>query len=385
MSSSLSDTNYFNQANTSANVEDERVRVLVSILKQLDFNKIEQGAMMRWSVYLATFNATTRIVVPLGYHGEYEYALNVVPCKPGSLNALGQGQKRDDNSQLVDLITKSDAGQQITTALVIGRLQAIKDECSYRFQSHWIVVLDEHRVLWVLYAQYIDQLDIKKSSSGRSAIYLKEADIAFGADVHRGEVSVCIGNIDDITFNYWVELTNVNVDTDTKEWSTRSVSVSSIGDVGLPMFASGFRRLLSIDLTHVKVPKYKNRDFHHLVDKIRYVGFRKDLLDQNQHRVPDRQETEAAYLQVLLDKYQVWPLERLKKYGERALEEKQKLLREALEQVSTTSYITCHMLTKIKRRGGRRDDVEKYWKDIGAKYPALDVSVSCSLICCCLS
>lgn len=126
------------------------------------------------------------------------------------------------------------------------------------------------------------------------------------------------------------------VDVDIKQWRwcTRPSTIVNIEDVGTPIPATGLARLWSFDLASLIVSKYKGLNFSDVKHKIRYVKFRKDFNNDNRPRILDRETTEAAWVQRLITKYQDWdPSTLLRQYPEAEMQHKQRMLREAIEQV----------------------------------------------------
>ena len=107
-------------------------------------------------------------------------------------------------------------------------------------------------------------------------------------------------------------------------------------EIGLPMYPSGFHRLKRTDITAVRIPAY-SKDFFWVMNVLRYIGFCQNLINANKEGpLIDRRLAEAAWLHILLVKYQDWdPNELTARYGlGNELKEKKRRLQHALEQVS---------------------------------------------------
>jgi hypothetical protein len=108
-------------------------------------------------------------------------------------------------------------------------------------------------------------------------------------------------------------------------------------EIGLPMYPSGFHRLKRTDITAVRIPAYYGKDFFWVMNVLHYIGFCQNLINVNRGGpLIDRRLAEAAWLRILLVKYQEWdPNELTARYGMgNELKEKKKQLQHALEQVS---------------------------------------------------
>jgi hypothetical protein len=115
----------------------------------------------------------------------------------------------------------------------------------------------------------------------------------------------------------------------------------NLKDLGMPMYPSGFNRLMAVDLEGVKLRYYSKKDFFWVVNKLKY----NDLNALNKDVVLGRQVTEAAWLKVLLRTYTKWdPKELSKKFPGEEMKEKKRMLREALFEVSSCLYSIYSLL-----------------------------------------
>jgi hypothetical protein len=105
---------------------------------------------------------------------------------------------------------------QTQVALALGRLQE-NHHPNRAFKSHLIIMLDQTKLLWALYAKDIDC----KNHYHLGTAYDEKFDSAFGADkVH--ERVILLGSLDDIAFDDEKELRGVQVHA--LDWSAKSAT-----------------------------------------------------------------------------------------------------------------------------------------------------------------
>lgn len=83
-------------------------------------------------------------------------------------------------------------------AVALGRLNASHFDPDRVSQSHWIVFLDQTRLLWACYTYGIDGEDIKLGKNGRPGPYSAVEDGAFVADRARDQNVVFLGSLDEV-------------------------------------------------------------------------------------------------------------------------------------------------------------------------------------------
>jgi hypothetical protein len=128
-------------------------------------------------------------------------------------------------------------------ALALGRLNATRFDPDRVSQSHWIVFLDQTRLLWACCACYIDIEDIRVDN-GRPGPYSATVDGAFAADRARGQKVVFLGSLEEVGFVKGEELKPKvhDLDWDTSPVSREQILAMSRGD-GHPTLVSQQRKV----------------------------------------------------------------------------------------------------------------------------------------------
>lgn len=96
--------------------------------------------------------------------------------------------------------------------IVIGRLIAShhEEKGGLKAQSHWVVAMDQNKMLWVLYADNIDAKDLEER--GPKSIpreYNPVKDIAFGADPTKGDTAILLGRLGNLPMAKGAKLPHV--------------------------------------------------------------------------------------------------------------------------------------------------------------------------------
>lgn len=66
------------------------------------------------------------------------------------------------------------------------------------------------------------------------------------------------------------------------------------------------KTILQVDTSSLQLPKYKNKNFLHLKDGLRYISFVKDLDLSNPGLVIDRPAADCAWFKLLLASWYKW-------------------------------------------------------------------------------
>lgn len=114
--------------------------------------------------------------------------------------------------------------------------------------------------------------------------------------------------------------------------------------------------------------KDKKKKFFWIIDVLGYVAFCQNLVFANRStHVINKTTADGAWAYLLLLKYREWdPNELTRRYGEgHELEEKQRLLSEALEQVSLGTWVFFNGLLMATQRNG--DAAKEFWKKQAAR------------------
>lgn len=93
--------------------------------------------------------------------------------------------------------------------LVIGRLVASHHErkSGLKTRSHWVVAMDQIKMLWALYAEDIDAEDLKQSGpKSTPPEYNQSKDTAFEVDATKGYIAILLGKLEDLPMVEGVEL-----------------------------------------------------------------------------------------------------------------------------------------------------------------------------------
>jgi len=120
--------------------------------------------------------------------------------------------------------------------------------------------------------------------------------------------------------------------------------------IGTPLYPSSHARFLATDTSKVKVPAYAGLSFWKVVYQVGFKMFMGNIDDFHRRcglPLVDREEMEAAWYKLLLERFQLWDDgEMIRKFGARdALTKKQNALRDAMAQVPDSLY---YFLDKFK-------------------------------------
>lgn len=334
---------------------DQRPGEVIETLMDIDFDAIQQGALVDWSSLRFGIYRHEMVLIHLGSSGgadedqdsmqdidfdksEYKYAIRVAPLAPGSLNPIENDPQRLFSDCLVRLHIQmlGEAESSPRLAVPVGRLFVLQDGVPIVPQSRWVILLDQYKYLWILKANAVDWVDVEKTKSGETFGYKDAKDVFPGLGKQSNQLALSIQFLNCFPGEKDKPL-NVSVHS-IERWATSRSNDLNIGDIGVPLLPSTFRRLMQVDLIGYRIPIFRKYDFSQLVHIEGYIGFRNKIWDMNPSRRPGRELTEAAWLRINLQFYGKWTLENLHLHADpaKALRHQQKTLRTSISQVLTS-------------------------------------------------
>lgn len=328
-------------------------------LDALDFQHIESDDL----IALTKKIVKNGLVIPLGSLGLIDYFIECAQLRPGSLNNDGK-QTREERAHVPELLQKLaftnvngvEGAKSARLALPLGRLYANHHHENRFTQSRWIIMIDQTRLIWALYADGIDKDDADKKSNGNLYPYNGAWDTAFGANRAGGERVVLLGSISDIPFQEGQRLDHIRVQGGVG-WSTTPSEV----DLRKPLIdPSVVHRLLEIDTRLFDIPDstiFKCKNIFELEHDYGYWSFCWSVQNYNEVNgfVIGRTLVEGAWCKIV-----TWF------FKNSADGRKDVGLRKCVN-----SFNDC-----IAQSQGK--DGQKFWDKLEKKYPGLDVAVGLS-------
>ncbi|KAI9046725.1 hypothetical protein LZ554_009463 [Drepanopeziza brunnea f. sp. 'monogermtubi'] len=246
--------------------------------------------------------------IAIGKCGIIDYSIAFQRLGPGSINSKATTSGCIRGSPLVNLtLTSSDDTTSPTTwrAVVLGRIAGPHQLVDRVQQSRWIVMLDEERRLWVLYADGIDKTDIQASHGLYASPYSYNWDTAFGAQKQFGQKVVLLGSIDEIPFGAGQELPTPQIQS--MDWSTTFVKIDGpFRLASKPLVSVGtIKRLLNTDTSYIKLPDYGKKYMPWFRSVLGFEKFCRDLdlANQSAGLVIGRTLSEAAWCKAVVQGY----------------------------------------------------------------------------------
>ncbi|KAG4435621.1 hypothetical protein IFR05_008896 [Cadophora sp. M221] len=336
---------------------------IIHALKNFDFQKIASTSVGDLAAQLVNegMKDAGHILIPLGCYGIIDYDIRTQRFGPGSLNTENGVYLRTGRHPPVVKLRFTNTmgvkcnGASTRLAIVLGRIVGPHQHKERLVQSRWIVFLDQTRLLWVVYANDIDEKDVAASKDGGPVPYSVNWDTAFGTQKQFGQKVILLGPLENIPFK-------VNKDLPVPEihainWSTTFVTIdkSSTSTPKLLVSAATVKRLLGTNTSFFTLPQSNNKNMAWLKNFLTYEQFCKNLDEVNKGEglIIGRTLTEAAWCQVIVRAY--------------------KSMDEDIEQREGTAFqadLECLSDCLAQRRG---ESVFKYWLDKSIKYPGLDL------------
>ncbi|CZS96372.1 uncharacterized protein RCO7_04927 [Rhynchosporium graminicola] len=345
--------------------EQRVVDNILLALKDFNFQKITDTSIkdLVGQLMPERLAVSSDILIPIGCCGIIDYDIRLQRLRPGSLNIEDTDESSTDASPYSPVVNLrftntngvKGTGASVRRAVLLGRIVAPHQHKERLVQSRWIVVLDQTRLLWVLYANGIDEKDVATSKNGGRVPYSVAWDTAFGARKQFGQKVVLLGSLNNILFKVHKELPDPEVYA--TDWSTTSVPIdrSLLSKSKLLVSPTTVKRLFDIDTSFFNFPQYRNKNMAWLKNFLRYDQFCIDLDEANkaEHLVIGRTLTEAAWCKVVIQGY--------------------KAMDEILEQRDGATFQTdleCLSECLAQRRS---PSMSKYWLDKSTKHPGLDL------------
>ncbi|KAL2069900.1 hypothetical protein VTL71DRAFT_14579 [Oculimacula yallundae] len=304
-----------------------------------------------------------RILIPLGCCGIIDYEIRLQRFGPGSLNNehVNESEARPVpyspivNLRFTETIGVKGIGASFRRGIVLGRIVGPHQHKEHLVQSRWIVIVDQTRLLWVVYANDIDDKDVAESKTGDPIPYSVAWDTAFGAQKPIGQKVILLGSLQEIPFKVGKELPVPEIYT--IDWSTTFVPIDRPAPITPKILVSPMtvKRLLDIDTSFFTIPQYRNKNMAWLKNFLRFDGFCKDLDEANKAEglIIGRTLTEAAWCRAVVQAY---------KSMDAVLEQREGAVLQA--------NLECLSDCLAQRRGL---SVFKYWLDKSIKYSGLDL------------
>jgi len=198
--------------------------------------------------------------------GIIDYDIRLQRFGPGSLNSEdGVDTRTGHHPPVVKLRftntmgIKGD-GASTRRAIVLGRIVGPHQHKERLVQSRWIVLLDQTRLVWVVYANNIDEKDAATNWDGTPAPYSPNWDTAFGAQKQFGQNVILLGPLENLPFKVNKELPFPEIHA--IDWSTTFVSIDkSVAPMPKLLVSAGtVKRLLTTNTSFFTVPEYKNKN-----------------------------------------------------------------------------------------------------------------------------
>ncbi|PVH71875.1 hypothetical protein DL98DRAFT_577137 [Cadophora sp. DSE1049] len=348
--------------------EQHVVDNIILALKNFNFQKITSQSVDDLAAQLVHegMKDLGHVMLPLGSSsppgcGIIDYDIRLQRLGPGSLNSEdGVDMRTGRHPPIVKLRftnTMGIKGNGASTrlAIVLGRIVGPHQHKERLVQSRWIVLLDQTRLMWVVYANNIDEKDAATNKDGSPAPYSANWDTAFGAQKQFGQKVILLGPLENIPFKVNKELPVSEVHA--IDWSTTFVSIdeSTTPTPKLLVSAVTVQRLLSTNTSFFKLPQYQNKNMAWLKNFLRYEQFCKNLDEVNKAEglIIGRRLAEAAWCKVVVQAY--------------------KFMDEDIEQREGRAFqadLECLSDCLAQRRG---ETVFKYWLGKSIKHPGLDL------------
>lgn len=124
-------------------------------LDALDFQHIKPDDV----IALAKKIVKDGLVIPLGSLGLIDYFIECSLLRPGSINGDGK-QTREERAHVPEMlqdlaftnVNGIQGAKSTRLALPLGRLYASLHHESRFIQSHWVIMIDQSRLIWALFA-----------------------------------------------------------------------------------------------------------------------------------------------------------------------------------------------------------------------------------------
>ncbi|KAH6713534.1 hypothetical protein BKA61DRAFT_688555 [Leptodontidium sp. MPI-SDFR-AT-0119] len=337
---------------------------IILTLKNFDFQKITSKSVDDLAAQLvnAGMKDAGHILIPLGCYGIIDYDIRLQRLGSGSLNTEDSVDSRTSRHPSVVKLRFTNTmgvegnGASTRLAIVLGRIVGPHQHKERLVQSRWIVLLDQTRLLWVVYANDIDEKDVAASKYGGPVPYSVNWDTAFGAQKQFGQKVILLGPLENIPFKVNKELPAPEIHA--IGWSTTFVTIDESSSTSTPKLlvsAATVKRLLDTNTSFFTLPQYNNQNMAWLKNFLRYDQFCKNLDEVNKAEglIIGRTLAEAAWCQVIVRAY--------------------KFMDEDIEQREGTAFqadLGCLSDCLAQRR---EESMFKYWLDKSIKYPGLDL------------
>ncbi|RDL39592.1 uncharacterized protein BP5553_03932 [Venustampulla echinocandica] len=173
-------------------------------------------------------------------------------------------------------------------------------------------------------------------------------------------------------------LAMIDIDMTPRSWEWSPEFISIYGSLegradGLWAYCSDFRRVISTTIDQRLFPHYK-RPFIWLAKNLEYLGFCENLdraAVQKNIRVLDRNEMEAAWVQVMMRSFEWETHEAIS-----SLIGKVSFHREVTSEAQARVVMQHFLRTALKKRYQPVEKVEKYWEEKPAKYNVPDLNIT---------
>lgn len=278
----------------------------IRALNDFNFSSPTQKTVNDLTALLVEASLQAEPRVSLGFFDSREYALLVEPLGPNSLNSTDNRREGSVYELLKDLkctnINGISDNESSCKAFALGRLCASHHPDDKIAQSHWVILLDQSKQVWALYAKDIDITD----SYGRSTAYDISTDTAFGADYTRK--AVLLGPLTELPFQSGTSLHN-SPQICALDWSTTFAMLQNFKST---ISLCVLQQIRSVDAGCIKKPSYgwKNQqgriiDIAYLQNLPGYMKFcnETELLNrQSNGFIVGRPMMEAAWCEVLIER-----------------------------------------------------------------------------------
>ncbi|KAG4418104.1 hypothetical protein IFR04_008765 [Cadophora malorum] len=252
--------------------------------------------------------------------GIIDYDIRLQRLGPGSLNSEDGVDTRTGRHPPVVKLRFTNTmgikgnGASTRRAIVLGRIVGPHQHKERLVQSRWIVLLDQTRLVWVVYANNIDDKDAATNWDGTPAPYSPNWDTAFGAQKQFGQKAILLGPLENLPFKVNKELPSPEIHA--IDWSTTFVSIDkSVAPMPKLLVSAGtIKRLLTTNTSFFTF--CKNLDEVNKVDGL-IIG---------------RRLAEAAWCKVVVQAYKSMD-ENIEQRDGRAFQTDLECLSECLTQV----------------------------------------------------
>ncbi|CZR58225.1 uncharacterized protein PAC_08116 [Phialocephala subalpina] len=304
------------------------------------------------------------LVIPLGSCGIIDYSIECDILRPGSLNGENIREERAHVPELLKIlkfinVNGIKGAESTRIAFPLGRLRASHHQRKRFTQSHWVIMVDQTRLIWALYADGIDKGDADKRKDGDLYAYNGAWDTAFGANRAGGEKVILLGSISDVPFKVEQSLDHIRVQGGIK-WSTTGSDV----DIRQPMIAPEIvSRLLGTNSTLVDIPemRYIMRagNMFELEHRRGYVKFCKDLqaFNESQGYVVGRTLMNAAWCKIVTWNFKISVNMLEGRNVDDSIRRRVKCFSDCILQVQD-------------------EEAQKYWDRLPEQHPGLDIATT---------